>query len=80
MLRIKEICKERGVKMKDLAEAIGTTPSTLSQQLKGSISLNRLNKIAQVLDVPVSFLFETIEVQVKIGGRNLYFTSSSEKQ
>lgn len=58
MLRVKEICGERKIKMKDLAKMIGTTPSTLSQQLRGSISLNRLSKIAQVLDVPVYELFE----------------------
>ena len=73
MLRIKEICKERGVKMKDLAEAIGTTPSTLSQQMQGSISLTRLTKIAEFLDVPVTDLFETIEVQVKIGKKIINF-------
>ena len=79
MLRIKEICKERGVKMKDLAEAIGTTPSTLSQQLQGSISLNRLIKIADFLDVPVALLFDDIEIVVTLGSRSIQYSKKGQK-
>lgn len=73
MLRIKELCKERNIKMKDLAKAVGTTPSTLSQSLNGKISLNRLQLIADHLGVSITELFSEIEVEVKIGGRKISY-------
>ncbi len=59
--------------MKDLAKAIGTTPSTLSQSLNGKISLNRLQLIADHLEVSITELFSEIEVEVKIGGRKISY-------
>lgn len=73
MLRIKELCKERNIKMKDLAKAVGTTPSTLSQSLNGKISLNRLQLIADHLGVSITELFESVEVEVKIGSRKISY-------
>lgn len=73
MIRVKEICKEKNIKLKDLAKAIGTTPSTLSQSLAGRISVERLQKIAQYLDVSMIELFDEIEVTVKIGERVIKF-------
>lgn len=73
MLRIKELCKERNIKMKDLATAVGTTPSTLSQSLNGKISLNRLQLIADHLEVSITELFSEIEVEVKIGDRKISY-------
>lgn len=67
MLRVKDICKAKGIKMSELAKAIGTTPSTLSQSLKGKISLERLKMIADYLNVSITELFEEVEVQLKIG-------------
>jgi transcriptional regulator with XRE-family HTH domain len=81
MLRVKEICRERKIKMKDLAQMIGTTPSTLSQQLSGSISLNRLSKIAQVLGVPIYELFEDCpEYYVKYRGKTTKLNSELLEQ
>lgn len=56
--RIKEICKERGIMLKDLAEKINITEVGLSKSLNGNPTIGRLEEIAKVLGVPVSDLFD----------------------
>ncbi len=56
-LRVKEICKEKGITMKELAEKIGILPITLSQSLNGNPTLSRLTEVAMILDVDVADLF-----------------------
>jgi len=56
-LRVKEICKEKGITMKELAEKIGINPITLTQSLNGNPTLSRLNEVAMILDVDVAELF-----------------------
>lgn len=56
--RIKEICKERGIMLKDLAEKINITEVGLSKSLNGNPTIGRLEEIAEVLGVSVSDLFE----------------------
>ena len=57
-LIIREICKEKGMSMSDLAAKLGITPVSLSQCLSGNPSLKRLEEIASVLEVDVCELFE----------------------
>lgn len=57
-LRIKEVCKAKGMTMVQIAEKLGITPISLSQCLSGNPTLSRLNEIADVLGVDVSDLFE----------------------
>lgn len=57
-LRIKEICKEKGVSMTILAEKLGITSVSLSQCLSGNPSLKRLQEIADALGVDLIELFE----------------------
>lgn len=57
-LIIREICKEKGMSMSDLAAKLGITPVSLSQCLSGNPSLKRLEEIASVLEVDVFELFE----------------------
>lgn len=57
-LRIKEICRERGIMLKDLASIIGITEVGLSKSLNGNPNINRLEEIAKALEVPITELFD----------------------
>ena len=57
MLKIKELCKTKGISMAELAEKIGITPSALSQSISGNPNLDRLKQIAEALDIPITRLF-----------------------
>ena len=58
-VRIKEICKERGILQKDLAVKLGITYIGLNKSLRGEYpQLQTLERIAAALDVPVVELFE----------------------
>ena len=59
-LRIKEICKEKGMQMDLLAKAIDVHRVSISLINSGKInpSLKTLQEIAKVLDVPITELFE----------------------
>ena len=62
ILRIKEQCKKKEVKLVDLAKELGITPVSLSQALKRkTISVARLEEIAQFLGVDVLDLLENKE-------------------
>lgn len=57
-LRIKEVCKEKGITLEDLAKRLGILRTSLSQALsRSSFSTDRLNDIATALDVPMWQLF-----------------------
>ncbi|MEG1693460.1 MAG: helix-turn-helix transcriptional regulator [Bacteroidales bacterium] len=57
-LRIQDILKEKGITQKELAEKIGTSPSSLAQVIKGNISIDTLYKIAEALGVEITDLFK----------------------
>lgn len=57
-LRIKEVCKEKGILQKDLAEKLGITDIALRASLKGNPTIGTLEKVASVLNVPITDLFE----------------------
>lgn len=56
-LRVKEICKQKGVLFKDLAAQLGVTDIWLRSSLKGNPTIGTLEKIAAALGVEVSALF-----------------------
>lgn len=56
-LRIKDICKEQGIMMKDLAEKINITEVGLSKSLNGNPTIGRLQEIADALNVDFIELF-----------------------
>ena len=56
--RIKEVCRRKGLMMKDLAEKLGMTEVDLSKSLNGNPTVSRLEEIAKVLDVDFMELFE----------------------
>lgn len=58
MLRVAEICKEQGMTMVELAEKMGITYQALYATLGGNPSLKRLTKIAEILKVDITELFQ----------------------
>ncbi len=57
MLRVKEICDQKGISIKELADRLSVTPSAISQSLSGNPSLKKIEEIADALDVDISELF-----------------------
>jgi len=57
--QIKELCSLRGLTQKDLADKLGITDISLNKTLRGKYpQLQTLERIATVLDVPITELFE----------------------
>lgn len=57
-LRIKELIKEKGTTIQNIADLIGVNRVTLSNSIKGNPTLETLEKIANALGVPVAELFD----------------------
>lgn len=57
-LRIKEILKERNLKIADLAETVGISQGAMSLAINGNPTLSTLKKIADALNVQIVDLFE----------------------
>lgn len=55
--RIKELCKEKGILIKELAAKMGITDIGLRQSLNGNPTIGTLEKIAGALGVEVVELF-----------------------
>lgn len=72
MFRIKQILKEKSIKVVDLATTIGIQQTNLSSIINGrsNPSLDMLQKIADALNVPIKELFadEGIDGYIKIKG------------
>ena len=59
MLRVKEICKEKGLTIANIANRMGIKAPALSRIINGSnTTTDTLNKIASALNVPISELFD----------------------
>ena len=81
-LKIKDRRKDSGLTQEELAEAIGITYQQLQRYENGKSNLNtdRLQAIANVLDVPITYFFEeTIGGRIKIMERESYI-SPGEKE
>lgn len=57
-LRIKEVIKEKGMTITELADKMGINRVNLSNMVNGNPTVETLNKIADALSVPVTELFE----------------------
>ena len=57
-LRIKQLVKEKGMTMAEVAKKLGVNPVNLSSAINGNPTLSTLSKIAEVLEVEVVDLFE----------------------
>ena len=62
MLRVKELAKEKGLNIADVANRMGIKAPALSRIINGSnTTTDTLQKIANALGVPISELFERPE-------------------
>ena len=56
-LRVKELCKEKGLQMQELADKLGITRITLTRNIRGNPTISTLENIAAALGVSVPELF-----------------------
>lgn len=56
-MRIKEVCKEKGITVSQLAEKMGIKQESLSRAINGNTTLETLERIANALEVDVPELF-----------------------
>ena len=57
-LRVREICKSKGLTMAQLADKLGIVKDTISRNVNGNPTLETLQKIADALGAQVVDLFE----------------------
>lgn len=55
--RVKEICNDNGLQLKDLAAIMNVKPESLSRSLNGNPQLSSLKNIAKALNIGVADLF-----------------------
>ena len=58
MINIDKIIKKRRLSKKDIAHKMGLSRVSLHRILNGNPTLENINKLAAVLEIPVSELFE----------------------
>lgn len=64
MTRIKEILKEKGLTVNQLADILEISRQALSKQIQGKMLVETAQRIAEALDVPMWQLFASpVEVQ-----------------
>lgn len=56
-LRVKEVCKNKGITLAEIANKIGVAQASLSKMLGGNPTIGTLEKIATALNVPITELF-----------------------
>ena len=79
-LRIKELCRQRGITQAELAKRIGRSPVSLSQAVhRGSISLTYLQDIADELHVDIPDLFRSDTCTITCPHCGKSFTIKIEK-
>lgn len=72
MNRIKEILKEQGITINELADKLGISRVTLSTQINGTANIVSYEKIATALNVPMWQLFASPEeIQPKSDGASI---------
>lgn len=60
-MRIREVIEEQGMTTKEVADKLEITLSALNQNISGNPSVKVLNKISEVLNVPMWQLFASKE-------------------
>ena len=57
-MRIKQLIKEKGITVAEVALRMGVTPPSLSRAINGNTTVEMLNRIAIAIDVQVTDLFD----------------------
>lgn len=60
-MRIKEILKEKGITLSQLADTMGVSRQALSRQVAGKLLVEKAEEIATALNVPMWQLFASPE-------------------
>ena len=83
-MRIKEILKEKGITLSQLADTMGVSRQALSRQVAGKLLVEKAEEIATALNVPMWQLFVSPEEVAGSGefiafikdGVNIYHANS----
>lgn len=83
-MRIKEILKEKGITLSQLADTMGVSRQALSRQVAGKLLVEKAEEIANALNVPMWQLFASSEEVAGSGefiafikdGVNIYHANS----
>lgn len=67
--KIKNICKKKGISLKNFSEKLGISEPTLYDYFnKNDMSLKQITKTCEILDVPLSYFFDDVgDVPVDVG-------------
>lgn len=70
MLRVKSICKQQGITLKELAERMEVSPEAVTRMLSdnGNPTLSTLVNIAKALNVQVYELFDDFNADLLVRG------------
>ncbi len=66
MLRIKEQCKKKGITQAELAKKMKISASALAQSMQGNPTLDRLEAIAEALNISVGELFPEYHSELNV--------------
>ena len=67
MLRLQEVCKERGISMQDLAKRMGVTYQALYASASGNPTIGKIKEIAKALDVDyLELLQEKTDIKILV--------------
>ena len=76
-LLIRTLCEERKITMRELARRIGRDESTIQSAIRrGTTNTKTIEKIAEVLEVPVGYFFDTDPV---VGARTVAALPENEE-
>ena len=65
-IRVKEICKQQGITISNLAKKMGIKQESLSRTINGNPTLSSLENIAEALNVKVSDLVKEGEESMSL--------------
>lgn len=70
MLRVKSICKQQGITLRQLAERMDVSPEVVTRMLSenGNPTLSSLENIAKALGIEVYELFDNFDADKKVQG------------
>lgn len=66
ILRIKEVIKERGMTITELADKMGINRVNLSNMINGNPTVETLNKISNAIGCDISELFERPNIDTTV--------------